>query len=441
MRKIQHKLQTLSAAERSLLIVIGLAFVLRLLSITILPPRLGDDSPWYLDRGARMMTGLITPQEAITFAPLYAMVAGTANHFLGLDSAILFLRLLQAIIGTATCGLVWRIAYGLTHDWRVATVAGLGIALNPIFIIDDNNIVTEPLFIMLLVWAFAVYLMNTGTKRSLVGSGVLFGLATLTRAMTLLFPVGLGIHLLLILPFKRALRAAALLLVVYGAVLSVWTLYSAVKFDKFVIGASGISDFLLTGTLGYKGSPQVDTQYQNLNDGTVPDGSARDPIAVSVVSSTIGANPVGYLVSQSKKLLVALLQPHMTPYFAGPSLKTMAGDSLRHDRTIAGLGTLISGAYFWPKLALYIAHYLGLLFGALGILFTLREWRKYTPLSGFILYTLLLHLFLLVIPRYLFPILPALWVFAGVAIVRLWDRLRVWQTSHRSQQAQLQTSP
>src|SRR5258708_14086877 len=103
MRKIQHKLQTLSAAERSLLIVIGLAFVLRLLSITILPPRLGDDSPWYLDRGARMMTGLITPQEAITFAPLYAMVAGTANHFLGLDSAILVLRLLHATVAPSTC--------------------------------------------------------------------------------------------------------------------------------------------------------------------------------------------------------------------------------------------------------------------------------------------------------------------------------------------------
>ena len=436
MQRIRHRLQKLSPAERSLLFVIGLALVLRLVSIVILPSTISDDSPWYLDRGARMMTGVITTDEVITFAPLYAMLAGTVNHLLGQDSALLFLRLVQAGLGTATSALVWRIAYGLTRDWRVATIAGLGIALNPIFIIDDNNIVTEPLFVFLLVWAFALYLTTTGAKRSLIGSGALFGLATLTRAMTLLFPVGLGIHLLLtVAPWKRALRAAALLLAVYALVLSVWTLYSQVKWNKFVIGASGISDFLLTGTLGYNGSVQVDQQFQQLNNGTIPDGSARDPIAVGVVGSAITSNPLGYLENQGKKLLDALLQPHETPYFAGPSLKAMASDWLHNDRSLAGLGRLAGGVFFWPKLALYIAHYLALLFGALGILLTLREWRKYAPLSGFVLYTLLLHLFLLVIPRYLFPIQPVLWVFAGVALVKVWDWL------HRQQAEPRQTQP
>jgi hypothetical protein len=37
---------------------------------------------------------------------------------------------------------------------------------------------------------------------------------------------------------------------------------------------------------------------------------------------------------------------------------------------------------------------------------------------------LLLHLFLLVIPRYLYPITPVLWVFSAVAMVRLWEYVR-----------------
>ena len=66
MQKLQHKLQNLSTAERALLIVVVLALLLRLAGVVILPPTIVDDSPWYLDRGARMMTNAITPQEAIT---------------------------------------------------------------------------------------------------------------------------------------------------------------------------------------------------------------------------------------------------------------------------------------------------------------------------------------------------------------------------------------
>ncbi len=105
----------------------------------------------------------------------------------------------------------------------------------------------------------------------------------------------------------------------------------------------------------------------------------------------------------------------------------MAAQWLRTDRSIGGLAALLTDTTFWPKLILYIFHYLALIFGAVGIVLTLRDWRKFVPLSGFIVYTLLLHLFLLVVPRYLFPMMPFMWVFAAVAMVRLW----VWVRSRK----------
>lgn len=422
-------LQNLRVPPRPVLWVVGVALLIRLVNLAIIPVgrAIADDSSFYLNVGQRLVTN--TLPGFFSFGPLYTLVAGSATQLLGLPTAILFMRLLGVTLGALTCGFVWRIAQRLTGDGQMAMVAGLGLALNPIAILDNSMITTETLFLFLLTWAFSIYVVPQPDRpaypRQYVASGVLFGLATLTRAQPVLFPIGLTIHLGLVFPWRRALRAAAVLLVVYAAVVGTWTVFNLVKFNTIIIGASGMSDFLLTGALGYVTSNNVDTQFADHNGGAVPEGEGqRYPVAVKVVEDSILKNPVGYLSHRGKELLSALLQPHMTPFFPGPSLKSMAANWLLHDHSLGGLGRLLGDETFWPKLALYIAHYLALIFGGLGILLTWRDWRKCAPLTGFIAYILLLHLFILVIPRYVYPITPVLWVFAGVAMVRLWERVR-----------------
>jgi hypothetical protein len=41
-----------------------------------------------------------------------------------------------------------------------------------------------------------------------------------------------------------------------------------------------------------------------------------------------------------------------------------------------------------------------------------------SPLTGFVVYTTLLHLVMLALPRYIFPIMPVMWIFA--ACLLLW---------------------
>ncbi len=441
----------INVPHRSILWVVGLALALRLISVAILPSRLADDSYWYLRRGELLVTNAITLNDLITFGPGYAVMAGIpkalfapdsnaifwrsvhtsaavrTTPMVGLDSVVLILRILQAVLGALTCGLIWAIAHKLTSDTRIATFAGLGVALNPIFIIESNNITSETLFIFLLIWGLWVYIAGAPrrapTHRSLAVTGALLGLAALTRAMLLLYPFGLAIHLPLAYGWKRAWRGVLVLLLAYAAVVSTWTIYNLAKFNRLMIGADGMSDFLLMSVTGFKGMDNLDAAFAGQNDGTVPTDQQRTEVATSAVSSTLRSNPVGYVVSRFNQLAEAVLQPHQTTYLGGESLKELAVTWLRQDRSVAGLLRVINGDAFWPKLSLYMAHYLCLIFGIFGILLTLRQWRSFAPLGGLILYTLLLHFVLLATPRYLFPMTPALWVFAGVALVWLWDKL------------------
>jgi 4-amino-4-deoxy-L-arabinose transferase-like glycosyltransferase len=413
---------------RSLLWVLGLALLLRLASLPILPPRPVDDTYWYVSKGNELLTDRLPQNDPLNFGPGYAMLAGGADLLFGSEAAPWILRVVQGLLGALTCASVWRIAYRLSGDTRIATIAGLGIALNPIFIIENSNLTSETLFIFLLCWALSIYITAPGETeaprpRALVAAGSLLALATLTRAMLLLFPVGLAIHLALTLPWRRALKAASVLLLAYAAVLGIWTLYNRVKFDRWVVGASGMADVLLMGATGYNGPYSVDAVYAAHNGGAVPTGADRNTIALNTVTSTILADPLGYLVERFRQLGEAVLQPHNTTFFGGESLKTLAVDWLRSDRSIGGLARLVGGDAFWPKLSLYAAHYLALIFGLAGIVLTRRQWRAYAPLSGLIVYTLLLHVFLMAIPRYLFPMIPALWVFAAVGIVWAWEKV------------------
>jgi 4-amino-4-deoxy-L-arabinose transferase-like glycosyltransferase len=409
--------------HRSLLWVVGLALLIRLISVAALPLKLADDTHSYLDKGVEMVTNTIT--LPINFGPLYALLSGGTVAALGEQPALTLLRLLQAVLGALTCGFVWRMAYHLSRDPRVATVAGLGIALNPIFIIENNALTSETLFIFLLAWGLSLYAAAPGSLRALAGVGGLLALATLTRAMLLLFPLGLAVHLFLTWPWRRAVRGAAVLLVIYAAVLGTWTLYNVRHFNRVIIGASGMGDFLLMGAVGYNGASAVDAAYAQNNGGQVPTGEQRNQVALNAVGSSILANPLGYVSGRARQLLDALLQPHQTPYFPGESLKALAANWLNQDRSLSGLAKLVSGDAFWPKLSLYVAHYVALIFGTLGLLLTRWQWKSFAPLSGLIAYTLLLHFFLLALPRYLFPMMPALWVFAAVGLVWVWNRLAV----------------
>lgn len=96
---------------------------------------------------------------------------------------------LQIGIGTLTCLLLYFLGKQ-TFGVPVARVASLLLAIYPNQVAFSTLQLTEPLFTLLLVGAFALLLrsLNAGSWRY-AGVGVLLGLAALTRPAILLFPL------------------------------------------------------------------------------------------------------------------------------------------------------------------------------------------------------------------------------------------------------------
>ena len=90
---------------------------------------------------------------------------------------------------------------------------------------------------------------------------------------------------------------------------------------------------------------------------------------------------------------------------------------LENDRTVAGIAEIIHIEGFAIKLAVWIFHYFGLVFGIIGVVWSRKSWILTMPLIGFVLYTIMMHTLLLSLPRYIFPLEVILMVFASISSV------------------------
>ncbi len=406
----------------------------------------GGDSGWYLRNGYQLVTDTL-PASPPT-APLYLLFIGSAQAFFPQNMAVVVIRVAQALMGAATCYFAYRLACILSRDERAGLLAAGALAISPVFVIEPAQMQTETLYLFLVTGALLVYVTliqrrsafsdneqnggaTEGSPRGIAPTrakwlptiillALLLGMATLTRAVLLLFPLGLAAHMVIVWGWRAGLKRAAVMLAVYTLLVSIWTAYNAVRWNRLVIGAEGYISFVYVGAVGWQDPYQLD---ENLME-DVPElaeaerltGDVRDSAYTQAAADAISRDPVGWIRRRVTELASAYLQPHGTAFFPGESLKQMADDWLQHDRSLAGLLDLTRGDAFWPKLSIYLFHYAGLLFGLAGMWRCRQQWRTALPLVGFVLYTTLVHLPLLAIPRYLFPTEVIWWVFASVAI-------------------------
>ena len=159
----------------------------------------------------------------------------------------------------------------------------------------------------------------------------------------------------------------------------------------------------LPGRRGHASPEDTDSQI-----GITPDlghGERQDVLRESAAES-ITADPAGWAAHRVRELADSYLQPHNTVHYGGRSVKDALVDWLKDDRSAGGLVDLTRLESFWPKLALYVFHFTGLLLGAAGMIQTARRWRALLPLYAVAIYFTGIHLVLLALPRYIFPTYP-----------------------------------
>ena len=412
---------------RALIVIVLAALFVRLFyglsqdHLLVYDSRGGDD--WlYLQMGHNLTTGFDYSDISLPTAPLYLIFNGIWQNLLPKEQAIIAIRLIQAVMSSALCFFAYRLAVRISGSERAGLVAAGVIALSPVFILESAQIMTETLYIFLVTAGLWLYVRLVDSEHApgyaaLGMVGVLLGLATLTRAVLLLFPLGLAIHLFMIYRWQAALKRAVLLLIVYSLVVSTWTIHNLVHWNRFVIAAEGFAAFLYVGATDWEGPEQVD---QNLmEDAGVDeiDPENQQELYQQAAAAVISSDPLGYVQRRVTEVAAAYLQPHGTLLFSGESLRDAAFSWLRDDRSISGLVAITRADAFWPKLALYVFHYLALIAGVVGMWLTRKRWRLTLPLIGFIMYTSLIHLVLDAIPRYIFPTEIVWWVFAAVTLI------------------------
>ncbi|MEM6284237.1 MAG: phospholipid carrier-dependent glycosyltransferase [Chloroflexota bacterium] len=418
----------------------------------------GGDMWWYLEYSYRQVVDV--EMEPLSSAPLYVLLLGSLRLLLQHDSTepypliaeegggldlisvpgepsavtVIVMRLLQAALSTVTVYFAYRIAWAISGDRRAGLVTAGVLAVSVAMIVNAAEIQTEALYLFFLTAAMMLYveqIARAGNGRTptmqrwwlwFAVSGGLFALATLTRAVLLLFPLGLLLHavILAVRGYRDVLRGVTVLLVVYAAVCSIWTVYYAVRWNEFVIGAKGMTAFFYLGTVGEAPAPEdIDTAL-----GATLENSVDGDNYIAGAGEAITANPAGYVLVRVRNLAEAYLQPYGTNAFRGPGLRSLAREWLRDDRTPGGLLDILRTEGFWPKLVIYVVHYAGIALGLVGMWLTRRRWAVALPLMGFIAYVTLIHLVLLALPRYIFPLLPFWWCFGAVTCVSVWDAMR-----------------
>ncbi len=405
------------------LALFAVALVIRLVFVLLIDPHpnvSGGDTLWFMNTGRDLVTGSLTFLP--TPGPVYLIFAGEMNTLFGGERGLTIIRVLNAGMGAALCVFIYMLGKRYLNE-RAGLLAAVVLVVSPAFIIEAGNAMTESVFLFLLFGALSLYATRvrvgvgqaTTSTRMMSAVGVLLGLATLTRAVAMLFPLILIVHLVYG-ERRRAVRLVAVLVVAYVLTVSTWTIFCLARWGEFVVAARGLAANIYLGTTQWCGPECTDA-----NAGIKP-GDNNDTQYVQNTVATITGDPLGYLRTRFTNLSGALLQPHGTVYYPGESIKALVAQWWSTGHTPGDLPRLFASDAFWPKLALYIFHYAALFFGFIGMLIGLRRFWERVILYGAILYFLGIHTVIMANPRYLLPIEPALWLFAAYAIVQIATR-------------------
>jgi 4-amino-4-deoxy-L-arabinose transferase-like glycosyltransferase len=202
-------------------------------------------------------------------APLYPMFVGAIYFVFGEHEVLV--QLAQCLLLAGICLLVRDIAIRVYDSPRAGLLAGLACALHPSFLryVPDFHLeVLLTFLVTLMVWTSVRFAQESTPKRAVI-FGVATALATLTKAVTLVYPAVFALFWLW--ERRGKLRAPvgqlatlvlplALVFVSLAVTISPWTLRNYHVSGKLVPVSTGVSDAFLRGLVFSK------TEYITLRE-------------------------------------------------------------------------------------------------------------------------------------------------------------------------------
>jgi 4-amino-4-deoxy-L-arabinose transferase-like glycosyltransferase len=423
---MRERVRTL-VVPAALVVALGIRLVVIFAVFYTLDGHTGDSAYYMLIARHLHRLGLSPDNPAVagmSSGPLYPVfLAPFLNWLPDPLTQVMAARVAQAVLDVGTVALLYGIASMLFGE-RTAYLALVIQALDPRYILQTALIATETLFIALFTAFIWLYLtaVKKGSLHRYFGAGLLLGLATLTRPIPLLYPLVLAGHAWAIRrTHPRAWAGFGLLALGMVALVVPWTARNIyVTGGELVPVTDTAATHLWMSSREEGGDLAGDAfgQAQEEDMGDIPSGGYATNNYVPSALRNILANPLDWLGRVGGEVLSALLQPYGTVVLSemgGPTYRPVVLDVLRGRAPLSALWH-VSG--FWRKLVIYIFHYVVLIGGIIGIAVSARQWRQVLPLVGWIVYGVAVTAPLLIEPRYVFPVMPYLMLFAASAIAR-----------------------
>lgn len=262
-----------------------------------------SDAAWYYDRAMEMISGA---GYAIDGNPTAYWPVGYPAFLAGLAALFGPSPLAGMIANVALSGgivlLGYRLALALSGSQIVARLALLLLALYPNHIAYSSLLLTEMLFVALLLGGLLLVvrtLRRPGVLASL-GAGVLFGLAGLVKSQALLLP-GIAMAALLLpewrrlswrkFPWRMALGRGAALHLAMALVLLPWSIRNYELFGRFgILSNNGGINLLIGNNPEATGAYYLNDRIEALYNGA-PDEALRNERAGDAALAYMAAHP------------------------------------------------------------------------------------------------------------------------------------------------------
>ncbi len=235
--------------DRALLVVTAAALVARAAWL-LLEPRceLTGDEPSWIEIGRQIGRPAVafSPLRSglIFYPPVYPYFIGALFRAFGTMRAVLWAQVVLGALLVPAVGRAGALAFGR----RVGILAAAVTAFYPELVWYPAHYWSETLYMVLLWWAIERTLAACGSRRAAVAAGLLWGLATLTRELSLyLVPIAAlwllrpragdahgRFRLDRLRPSSGAVATAATLVLAAALTVAPWTIRNALVFRTFI---------------------------------------------------------------------------------------------------------------------------------------------------------------------------------------------------------------
>lgn len=339
-----------------------------------------------------------TPTAHWSFAyPVYlaAVYALTGYHPLAA-------RILQAIISGILAGLLlYRLGKRLGGEWSGLLSAALG-ALYIYFIYHDAALMTESYFILgilaMLNLAVEIGQENGGT-RSWVLLGLVLGVTTLLRQTVLLWLPFLLLWFIWVQRGKIPWKGFVITIGLIALFILPFTARNYLVYGKFLPLNSNAGYALYAAN-----HPHHGTHFDQDYVAALPEDLQNQNLNEAEWSSALTARGLQFVLEDpARYLLLSWSRVGVFFNFWFSPESTLSSNLMR----------VLSYGVYLP-------------FFVLGIIFSLRDWRRYSLLYLFAVIYTAMHVFTWASIRYRLPIDASMMPFAALALLTLASKLGIW---------------